>query len=158
MSVRKTPMGPPRFVIVVAATCLTAAFVAGCVDPGALLSTIQTFEVQIVNDTSFAVDPNIRYDDDASFLAGWFPAGSLDTGLVTPGDAVSYTFDCDQLGLIFSDEAEQVVPLFGDYVLDATDIIDRDHDYGCGDTIQFRFVGDALDFGVVVSVNGRVVD
>ena len=154
MSHRMTPAH--GFRLAAGVTCL--ALVAGCIDPGELLSAIQSIRVEIVNDTSFSIDPNIRYDDDAGFLAGLLPAESLDTGLIESGDAVTYSFDCDQLGLIFSDEAEQVVPFFGDYVLEATDIIDRDHEYGCGDTIQFRFVGDALDFGVVVSVNGRVVD
>ena len=104
------------------------------------------------------VTPNIRYDDDAGFLASLLPADTLHTGLIESGETAVYTFDCDELGLVLSDEAEQVVLLFSDYVADASDILERGDDYDCGDNIRFRFVGNAVDFGVIVSVNGRIVD
>ena len=156
MSAFRTPLTPSRLAACVAATAVF--LIAGCPGIGDLLSDIQSIRVEIVNDTSFSIDPNIRYDDDAGFLAGLFPAESLDTGLIAPGEMVTYTFECDQLGLVLSDEAEQIVPLIADYVLDATDIIERDDEYECGDRIRFLFVGNGLDFGVIVSVNGRVVD
>jgi hypothetical protein len=139
-------------------TTVAALLVGGCLEPGDLLSTLRSVQVEVVNDTDFAVDPNIRYDDDAGFFASLLPADTLDTGLIESGEIAVYTFDCDELGLVLSDEAEQVVPLFGDYVADETDILERGDDYDCGDSIRFRFVGNAADFGVIVSVNGQIVD
>jgi hypothetical protein len=119
---------------------------------------VNTVQVEVINDTSFAVDPNIRYDDDSGFWASLVPADSLDAGLIDPGETASFRFDCDELGLIFSDEAEQVLGFFDIYVADASDILERDDEYDCGDLIRFRFIGNGVDFGVIVSVNGRIVD
>lgn len=139
---------------------ITLALVAagGCPGTDSLFSDLTRIEVELINDTDFPVDPNIRFDNDSGFLAGLFPAERLGTGLLEPGELVSFLFDCDELGLIFSDEAEQDVPLLGAFVVDATRILERDEEYDCGDLIRFHFVGDAFDFDVVVSVNGRIVD
>ncbi len=137
---------------------LNAGGCAGLEGLGRLIPGFNTVTVEVVNDTGFAVDPNIRFDDDAGFFAGLLPADTLDTGLIPPGEARSYTFDCDELGLIVSDEAEQVIPLFGTYTADKTANIERGEEFDCGDVIRFRFVGDGVDFGVIVSVNGKIVD
>ncbi|MFQ5805938.1 MAG: hypothetical protein ACE5I3_05760 [Phycisphaerae bacterium] len=139
-------------------SALSLLLVGGCPEAGWLIPGLNTVEVELINDTGFPVDPNIRFDDDSGFFARLAPAERLSTGLIEPGQAAAFRFDCDELGLIFSDEAEQVLPLFADYVADATEILERDEEYDCGDLIRFRFVGNAEDFGVVVSVNGRVVD
>ena len=155
MSIRPTLL-PVLAIAYVAATL--PILTGGCGELAEFISDARTVGVEIVNDTGFPVDPNIRFDDDAGFLASLFPADTLDTGLIDADETATYTFDCDELGLIFSDEAEQVLPLFGDYITDATDILERGSDYDCGDVIRFRFVGEGLDFGVIVSVNGHVVD
>jgi len=136
------------------------AFVAGggCPAGDFLLAGLSDIEVQIINDTDFPIDPNIRFDDDSGLLAGLFPAERLSAGLLAPGESVSVLFDCDELGLIFSDEAEQDVPLLGVFALEATRILERDDDYDCGELIRFHFIGNAFDFDVIVSVDGRVVD
>lgn len=144
----------PRIVLI----ALSLVLAGGCPDANILLTALNTVEVRLINDTSFPVDPNIRYDDDDGWLASLFPAGHLSTGLIGPGDSATFPFDCDELGLIFSDEAEQVIPLVGDYVAEPSKTLERDDEYDCGDVIRFRFVGNAGDFGVVVSVNGRIVD
>jgi hypothetical protein len=144
---------------------LSAALIAfslvvagGCPGVGTLLPGLNIIQVELINDTGFPVDPNIRFDDDAGFLASLAPSENLSTGLIQPDDPVLvFNFDCDELGLIFSDGAEQV-HLFEDYVADESRILERDDEYECGDVIRFRFVGDGLDFGVIVSVNGRIVD
>ena len=41
---------------------------------------------------------------------------------------------------------------------DTTRVLKRDEDYDCGDTIQFHFIKNGDAFGVIVSINGRVVD
>ena len=130
----------------------------GCAfELSSILPEFNTVTVEIVNDTDYAVDPEIQYDDDNNFLADWFPSETLSTGLIEAGETASFRFDCDDLGLILSNEAEQVIPLFADYVADASDTLKRGDEYDCGDTIRFRFLGNGIDFGVIVSVNGRIV-
>ena len=131
---------------------------AGCPEAAQLIPLLNSVQVELINDTGYSVDPNISFDDDAGWLAGWFPAETLNTGLLDSGDSATFNFDCDELGLILSDEAEQLGPFFTTYVADATRILEREDDYDCGAVIRFRFVGDGDDFGVIVSVNGRVVD
>lgn len=119
---------------------------------------LTTVTVELVNDTGFDVDPYIRFDDDEGFLAQLFPADDLATGLLEPGDLLAFEFDCDELGLIFSDGAEQL-GLFGVIAqADESAILQRDDDFDCGDLIRFRFIGDFEQFGVLVSVNNVVVD
>lgn len=131
---------------------------AGCPDAARLIPALNTVQVELVNDTGFPVAANIRFDNDDSWLAGLFPAETLSTGLLESGETARFNFDCDELALIFSDEAEQLIPFYGSYYAYATRKLERDDEYDCGDVIRFRFVGEAEDFGVIVSVNGRVVD
>ncbi len=118
--------------------------------------------VEVYNDTNFTVDPHIRYDESDNsfdaFLAGVFGGDELATGRLAAGEYISFRFDCDELGLVFSDGAEQR-DIFGAFA-DArvTEILRRDKEFDCGDTIVFQFIGDGDGFGVVVSVNGLIVD
>ncbi|MBU0637900.1 MAG: hypothetical protein KKB50_03475 [Planctomycetes bacterium] len=122
--------------------------------------------VELVNDTAFHVDPRIRIDEDDgdfdAFLAGVFGSDPFSTGLLEPGEIIELTFDCDELGLVLSDEAEQIerFTLFDEMIgyADQSDVLQRDEDFECGDWIRFRFVGDFGNFGVIVSVNGSIVD
>jgi hypothetical protein len=139
-------------------TLTGVVLVGGCPEAVQLITLANTVQLELINDTNYAVDANIRFDDDANWLAGLFPAEDLNAGLIEAGETVIFDFDCDELGLVFSDEAEQLGPFFITYVADATRILERDDEYDCGDVVRFRFVGDGDDFGVVVSVNGRVVD
>jgi len=139
--------------------CLCACFgagllVAGCPQVGAFLNVVQ---VEVINDTDWPVAPDISYDDDDNWLAGIFPDQTLTVGLLESGESAIFTFDCDELGLIMSNDSAQVIPFFDDYLADTTNVIERDDEYECGDVIRFRFVGDGVDFGVIVSVNGRIV-
>lgn len=143
---------------------IAGALLLGCALPGlvscadlGLGGLISDVEVVIENLTSFDVQPNIRFDNDSDALAALFPADSLDTGLVAPGEVLEVRFDCDDLGLIFADEPEQVA-LFADVFGASSSVIRRDDEFDCGDQVVFTFVGNGSDFGVIVSVNGRVVD
>jgi hypothetical protein len=119
---------------------------------------LNTVTVELVNDTGFDVDPYIRFDDDEGFLAQLFPADDLATGLLEPGDVLVFDFACDELGLIFSDGAEQL-GVFGVIAqADDSTMLERGDDFECGDLIRFRFIGDFEQFGVLVSVNNVVVD
>jgi len=136
---------------------LLSPLTGGCADIIGVLPGLDAVEVELVNDTSFPVAPDIRFDDDSGFWARLAPAEELSTGVLEPGEAASFWFDCDELGLILSDEAEQLLPLEL-FVAEASRVLERDEDYDCGDLIRFRFVGDGEDFGVIVSVNGQIVD
>ncbi len=149
-----------RSVICLGLLACTAPLVAGggCGNLTIVGGFLNTVPVVLVNDTDFSVDPNIRFDDDTGLLAGLFPSETLSTGLLAPGETATFTFDCDKLGTILADDPEQIIPLLDDVVGDSSDRLERGEEFDCGDVIEFRFVGNLDDFGVVVSVNGRVVD
>lgn len=113
--------------------------------------------IELINDTDYYVDPHIVFDDDENFLAGLFPSEELGVHDLAPGEVYSLDIDCDELGLVFSDEPEQFVGPFV-YTAGETRMLVRDDEYECGDLIQFQFLGNADGFDVVVAVNGRVVD
>ena len=113
--------------------------------------------VELINDTDFDVDPRIVFDDDSGFLARMFPSDLLDTGLLAPGEVLAFDFECDELGLILSDEPDQFVGgvIYRDF---PSAILERGDEFDCGDLIQFQFLGNADSFGVILAVNGFVVD
>jgi hypothetical protein len=127
-------------------------------DLGFTVQGLTTVTVELVNDTGYDVDPYIRFDDDEGFLAQLFPADDLATGLLAPGDLLVFEFACDELGLIFSDGAEQLGLFNVIAEADESTILQRGDDFDCGDLIRFRFLGDFEQFGVLVSVNNVIVD
>lgn len=137
--------------------CLSVLLLGGCLSRWGDFLGLNVVTLEIINDTNYAVDPHIVFDDDSGWLAGWFPSEELSTGLLAPGEVLTYTFDCDELGLVLADEPEQIVGLFI-YTADASDAVERDDEFECGDLIQFQFLGDADSFGVVVAVNGVIAD
>lgn len=123
---------------------------------GCPLSSVPFFnvvEVQVTNESSFDVAPNIFYDDSASFFSADRP---LATGLVAPGETLVFTFDCDALEQIVSDGAEQIAP-DADYIAFPSLFLEQGSEFECGDVIEFIFLGDGIDFGVLVAVNGRII-
>ncbi|MGD8450735.1 MAG: hypothetical protein PVJ57_02855 [Phycisphaerae bacterium] len=113
--------------------------------------------IELINDTDYYVDPHIVFDDDDNFLAGWFPAEELGVHDLAPGEVYSLDIDCDNIGVVYSNEPEQFVTIFT-YTANQSRILVRDDDYDCGDVITFQFLGNADGFDVVVAVNGVVVD
>lgn len=113
--------------------------------------------VEVVNDTDYDVDPNIKFDDDTGFFAGLFPSDELQTGILAPGESVSFNFRCSELGSIGADDPRQFVGP-AEFEGQDTDILRRNEDFDCTSLIRFRFVGNADQFDVIVSVDGRVVD
>ncbi|TWT45647.1 hypothetical protein RAS1_20750 [Phycisphaerae bacterium RAS1] len=133
------------------------ALPAGCPDGGIFLPIGNVVRVIIVNSSALNVLPDIRFDNDTSFLAGLFPSERLTTGTLLPAERFNRLIDCEQLGSIFSNDSEQDV---GGVLVTADEsrVLERDNDFSCGDTIEFMFIGEGDTFGVVVSVNGVVVD
>ena len=112
--------------------------------------------LELYNDTDYYVDPRIRFDDDSGFWAGLWPAEELATGTLAPGEVLTFSFDCDDLGLVLSDEPELLAGPWV-YTGDSSAVVERDEDYDCGDRIELQFIGNPDSFGVVVAVNGVVV-
>lgn len=136
-------------------------WVGGCAGLLDLLPGIPGFNtivVRVVNSTAFEVDPRIRFSEDTGFFAGLFGAQDLATGTLLPGDALTFDFDCDALGMIRSESAGQFLDDQTIGQADVTRVLEIDQDFECGDIITFTFLGEGAGFGVVVSVNGRVVD
>lgn len=157
-------MPSQRFLALAAALALPLCL-AGCPgftielpDGSIFIPGFGTVVVEVFNDTDFDVDPRIRFDDDTNFLAGWFPSEELATGRLQPGEVLRYTIDCDELGLILSDEARQYFLGLELAEAESSRTLTRDDDFDCGDTIRFHFIGRDESFGVIVSVNGVVVD
>jgi hypothetical protein len=123
-----------------------------------IIPGFSTVVVEVFNDTDLDVDPRIVFDDDTGFWAGAFPSEDLATGILLPGDLNRYNMDCDEVGSIASDEAEQFLGPDLVVAAESSRTLERDEDFECGDTIQFHFIGEADGFGVIVSVNGIVVD
>lgn len=128
---------------------------------GDVIDQFNAITVEVVNDTDFFVAPQIFYaDEEPGFFDSLFgnEGTLLDTGLLAPGDAVVFRFPCRDLGAIFSGGAEQIDDL-GTFAIAADSrVLVRGDDFGCADTIQFYFIGNEIDFGVVVTVNELVVD
>ena len=150
-----------RSQLVLLATLAAVPGLGGCSDLLDLLPGIpglNTIVVRVVNDTAFEVDPRIRFSEDTGFFAGLFGGQDLATGTLLPGDVLTYDFDCDALGLIRSESAGQFL---GDETIGQADVsrtLEFDENFDCGDILTFTFLGEGPTFGVVVSVNGRVVD
>ena len=102
--------------------------------------------------------PFIVFDEDSGLLGSLFPSESLATGLLAPDEILVFQFECDVLGVIFSDEAEQILSDEEVAVAVASERLHKEDDFDCGDLISYVFIGEGVDFGVVTSVNGRVVD
>jgi hypothetical protein len=111
----------------------------------------------LFNDTNFDVDPRIIFDDDTGFFADAFPSEELVTGVLLPGEEVIFDFDCDELGLVRSDEPDQFVEDIVFRAFESRTLI-RGEDFFCGDVVEFIFVGDGDFFGVLTAVNGVVLD
>ncbi|MFN0135929.1 MAG: hypothetical protein ACKVS9_07395 [Phycisphaerae bacterium] len=137
---------------------MAATVICGALLTGGCPLPTNTVRVEIINDTDFDVQPNVVFDEDDGFFGSFFPGDELDTGLIAPGDSFVFDFDCDALGSIASDGGEQVLLFDEDVIADSTSTLQRDEDFVCGDIITFTFVGNGADFGVNVSVNGRIVD
>lgn len=116
-----------------------------------------TLFVDIVNDTDETVVPNLVFDESTSFLAQLFPGQTLDIAPLAPGEVVEVDFACDRVGVIQLAEPFQIFPDF-DAVAPSTSAFIRGEDYECGDLIEFIFQGNDLDFGVIVVVNGQVIE
>lgn len=108
--------------------------------------------VTLVNNSNFNVTPGVRFDDSDDAAAA-LTAELLTGADLAPGDSAQFTFNCEDLGLIFANDSEQH-NLFGDSEASDTQVLLRGEDFECGDQIRFEFNGDFGDFRVEVFVNG----
>jgi hypothetical protein len=121
----------------------------------------RTLTVQVVNDTSYNVVPRIRFHNNTGFWDQLFGSSEeLATGELAPGEFLEFPLDCERVAAIWSQDAGQFVDWDPIPIGQAatTRVLEREEDFDCGDTVQFQFIGDGPTFGVVVAVNGLVVD
>lgn len=131
---------------------------SGC--PAALTPLTQ-ITIEVLNHTDFEVDPRLFVDDQSDvdvFLSGLDSADRVATGNLSPGEELTVRFDCDDLGLIVSDRAEQRLAGLPIGEAARSAILERGVDFRCGSTIRFTFIGSFVSFDLVVSVNGLIVD
>jgi len=117
-----------------------------------------TVVVEVFDDTDFEIDPRIHFTHGDNWFTGIFTGEDLATGTLNPGDLSRYTMDCDEVGQIQSQDAGQFDGPDTIGQADSSRTLQRGADFECGDVIQFHFIGSYESFGVVVSVNGVVVD
>lgn len=118
------------------------------------LLTPSSTTVRLVNDGDFDVEVALYYDDDQNVLeAALTEFGTRLEYTLAPGEARTFSRDCDELQAIIVDDADLL--LIGEAGPEARSNVLRDgDDFGCGDTIEFRFVHSDLivDFDVTTSV------
>lgn len=116
--------------------------------------------VEVWNDTDFEVAPRVYFDDADGFWEQLISSSEeLATGTLRSGELPSaFPIDCDRVNIIYSDSAGQFFLTETIGQAGRTRVLEKDDDFDCGDTIRFRYVGEGDGFGVIVSVNGSVVD
>ena len=102
------------------------------------------------------VEIKASVDVSSTGLLAFLGASPVSTGLVLPGEVLTLRFDCDRIGLAFSEAPEQILEEFDAIGQDSL-TLERDLDFRCGDSIQFIFLGNGIDFGVLIAVNDRVI-
>ncbi len=129
------------------------ASAGGCPPGGSLFGGVT---VQVVNDTDFPIEGDVRYDDEDDFFSSLFGGDTAPTGLLDSGEVFELSFDCDSIAVVATADVQQFDDVF-DSVADDSGSVSAEDDFDCGDVIRFRFVGEGPSFGVIVSVNGRVI-
>lgn len=143
--------------MVLVACALTTA--GGC--PSGLdgfgLPLADTVRLELVNTSSFDVAPNIVFGRDPGFFSRLTGGNLLATGLIAPGETLVFNMACEELGYVFSNQAEQIGPVGDSAFAGDSRVLERQEEFECGDVVRFLFIGNGADFGVAVSVNGRIV-
>lgn len=127
------------FVLTTAAMTTMLGF--GC-PIGGLFPDTQT-TVRLINDAQFNVDVQLFYGDDQNALKAVIEEfGTEVNRTLTPGEATSFSRDCDDLQAIFINDAD--LRVIGGIGPEADTRVYRDgSDFGCGDTITFTFTQNA---------------
>ena len=123
------------------------AFLANLLQPGETT-------VRLVNDGDFPVDVVLYFDDEQNTLrAALTEFGTRMEFTIAPGEAASFSRDCEELQAIVIDDADlMIVGQVGPET--DTDVYRDGDDFGCGDTLVFTFDHSAIvvDFGVSFAV------
>ena len=108
--------------------------------------------VVLVNNSDFAVEVKLFYDDDQNILEALLTEiGEEMTLTIGAGEQRTFSRDCDDLQAIIIEDADLLlVGQLGPEV--KTDVLRDGNEFGCGDTITFTFEhSDALfDFSITV--------
>ena len=138
--------------------CVTAVvLLCGCDVVESLWEVVgpNTVRVVLVNTTESDVDPQMFVNEEEDLLEflldndlNRFAEGVI----LEPGDVEVFTFDCDDIGIVGSVDAELLfAPLISP---DSSNdpILRQGEDFECGDEVRFDFTGGLSDFHVSASV------
>jgi len=120
-----------------------------------------TVDVELVNTTAYPVDPGLCVDPEELLLTGSVFRDEnlvLVDPAVQPGEIVTLTFDCAEIGTVGTDFALLLVSPTEAVESDNAPAIRQDSDFVCGDVISFIFIDEVGgEFFTRVEVNGQFV-
>ena len=131
------------------------ALAVGCDTLTPLIGTLQPnlVTVELVNNSDFAVEGTLFYDDDQDTIEEILvETGTERAFTIAAGGRSSFSVRCDDLQAVIIDNAS--LQIVGDVGPEAnTDVLRDGDDFGCGDTIVFTFdhSDEILDFDVTVT-------
>ena len=138
---------------------LMAGLTCGMTGCGFVLDQVtpNTTTVRLVNDGDFDVHVELFIDDDQEIPRDLLTeVGTNLEFTLSPGEATSFSRDCDDLQAIVIDSAD--LDIVGDVGPSAdTDVLRDGSDFGCGDTIRFAFDHSdvVVDFDISVAVDAN---
>lgn len=134
---------------------------AGCGNLSAVLNIFgfspNEVTLRLVNETAFRVKPNVFVSgiEGFGFDALTEELLALDINLedfdeLEPGQVVTRTYDCDDIGAVMASDAELKTGLGLSPEAD-TEVFVAEEDFECGDTITIRYAGGAFGFSASIS-------
>lgn len=139
------------------ALVVTIVAVAGCGSLGSLLDVLQpsVTRVQLVNDGDYAVEVELVYGGDQNALESILTSlGEKVEVTVQAGQTYSFSVDCEELqAIVIENAALQVLGGIGPET--DTDVYRDGDDFGCGDTLTFRFDNPTLPTAISVTFSSQ---
>jgi len=136
--------------------CLTGVGLVSICGCDALLGLVEPqTTVRLVNDSDFAVEGDLFYDDEDDTIEEILEEnGTRRQFVIAAGGESSFSVPCDDLrAMIISDADLQIIGGVGPSA--STDVLREGDDFDCGDVITFTFDHSAaiVDFDVEVSAS-----
>lgn len=147
-----------RAAIVALPLIAASPLLGGCDALRGLIGVIEETQrtgVQLRNQSDFAVEVVLFYDDDQETVDGLIQeTGTERNFTVVAGGTQSFSRPCDDLQAVIIDDADLLV--IGEVgPEDRTDVLRDGDEFDCGDTIVFTFDHSdvVVDFEITTSVN-----
>lgn len=133
----------------------------GCVALGGMMTSLAVLcgcsgsqtTVELVNAAEFPVEVRLFFDDDQNLTEVLLEADGEERNItVQPGQTETFSEDCEELQAIFIEDAD--LRIVGEAGPDASTGVYREpDDFGCGDTLRFRFTQNALATDLDIGFN-----